>query len=145
MKKLMSTPTHKAQLQLLATAMGLAFALFNAPSEAGPLPKCNSAECVIYDLSSQDVCTEVTNEAPTYDYRWAAGLSLKVGEAVKGGTIAAYKLRWSTGAWSDWYIPGVNDIDVKYNQNPNKMRRMWSYFYDHTHTYLICKKAPSAF
>jgi len=106
---------------------------------------CTSADCIDYDLSSQDQCTEVSSEAATYDARWYKGLSLEVDSAVKGGNIVAYKIQWGTGSWSGWYVPGVNDIDWKYNTDTGKLRRVWTYFYSHTHSYVICKKAANAF
>jgi len=56
---------------------------------------------------------------------------------VLGGKIYAYKIQWFNGSWSGWYIPGVNDIDYKKNLN-GTLRRMWSYFYDHSFLYIIC-------
>jgi hypothetical protein len=65
------------------------------------------------------------------------------------GKIAAYKIRWFNGKWSGWYVPGVNDLDGKINmaaptcgifpKKGNTMRRVWSYFYDHVHTYILCR------
>ncbi len=31
-------------------------------------------------------------------------------------------------------FPIYNDIDGKYNIDNNTLRRVWSYFYDHTHS-----------
>jgi hypothetical protein len=99
---------------------------------------CNSNDCVKHDLTTQVSCTEVT-EGPTFDMRWVKGLNLNVDQTIKGGRIVAFKLQWFNGNWSGWFVPGLNDIDVKYNVGNNTMRRWWSYFYDHTHTYVICK------
>ena len=63
---------------------------------------CTGSDCIIYDISTQSSCTEVTNEAPTNDCRWYAGLQSNVDQIVKGGRIIAYKIQWSTG-WSGWY------------------------------------------
>jgi hypothetical protein len=71
-------------------------------------------------------------------------------QIVEGGRIAAYKIQWFNGQWSGWYVPGVNDMDTKFNIYPRKcslsyraksMRRRWSYFYDHTRT---CMKSVCA-
>lgn len=51
--------------------------------------------------------------------------------------IARYRIQWSSGAWSRWYIPGVDDVDWKTNFN-GSLRRVWSYFADHTHEVEIC-------
>ncbi len=99
---------------------------------------CPTGDCIAYDISTQARCTEVT-EAATPDSRWYQGLNVNVDQVVKGGRIAAFQLQWFNGSWSGWYVPGVNDIDSKYNTSNATMRRMWSYFYDHTHRYILCK------
>ncbi|KAL3853363.1 hypothetical protein ACJMK2_016911 [Sinanodonta woodiana] len=109
---------------------------------------CVTKDCVIYDLSSQTVCTEVSEEPATYDCRWASGLNINVDEVILKGRIVAYKIKWFGGYWSGWFVTGINDIDIKYNTaerrcsipcKANTMRRMWSYFYDHIHSYIFCK------
>lgn len=129
-------------LGLLSAA---AFALVaTSESSAAAYNDCTSSDCIIYDLSTQDSCTEVTERA-SFEARWGQGLSLDVAQAIKGGHIVAYKLQWFSGGWSGWYVPGVNDIDVKYNVATAKLRRMWSYFADHNHSYVICSKSPGAY
>ena len=70
-------------------------------------------------------------------------------QKLRNGTIVAYKIQWWNGKWSGWYVPGVNDMDCKFNQGAGTcngvdtcgkgLRRMWSYFSDHVHTYIICQ------
>ncbi|XP_052765539.1 uncharacterized protein LOC128206876 [Mya arenaria] len=100
---------------------------------------------IIYDISSQAACESITRER-TGDCRWVAGLDM-ADLVVEKGRIIAYKIQWS-GGWSDWYVPGLNDIDVKFNPysspcdmtyTSNSMRHMWSYFSDHTHEFIICR------
>ncbi|KAL3853328.1 hypothetical protein ACJMK2_016876 [Sinanodonta woodiana] len=109
--------------------------------------QCPTRDCVLYNISTQAICTDVTTKSPTSDCRWAAGLNINVDQVILQGRIVAYKIQWYSGSWSDWYVPGINDIDSKYNPsgrtcsisyNVNSMRRMWSYFYDHFHKYIIC-------
>ncbi|KAL3853344.1 hypothetical protein ACJMK2_016910 [Sinanodonta woodiana] len=111
---------------------------------------CTGEDCITYDISTEANCTEVSFETPTYDCRWMAGLDLNVDQVILGGRIVAYKIEWLNQQWSDWYVPGLNDIDGKFNEYPlfptctvkiNKMgmRRTWTYFYDHNHLYIICK------
>jgi hypothetical protein len=105
---------------------------------------------VKHDISTQDQCVEVTSPA-NRDHRWYEGLSLYVDWEILKGRIVVYKIKWFNGTWSGWYVPGVNDIDHKFNDSNwpgnmakhNTMRRMWSYFYDHEHTYIICKPKSS--
>ena len=108
---------------------------------------CSTGDCVTYDISTQASCKEVSNKSKTSDCRWAAGLNINIDQVILKGRIVAYKVQWFNGGWSGWYAPGINDIDSKYNPAgktcsipyiANTMRRMWSYFYDHTHTYIIC-------
>lgn len=124
---------------VLALALGLACVF-----EVGGV--CSSGDRIAHDISSQARCTEVTR-GPTRDCRWPAGLNTNVDQIVRGGEIVAYQIRWFNGRWSGWYVTGVNDIDGKFNTGvrtcsittrANSMRRMWSYFYDHTHKYIIC-------
>lgn len=126
---------------LSAAALGLVAAV-EAPAAA--YNGCSGSDCIVYDLSTQDTCTEVT-ESASYDARWGRGLSLGVDQTIKGGRIVAYKIQWSGGSWSAWFVPGVNDIDYKYNPGPNTLRRMWSYFYDHNHSYVLCTKTSGAY
>ena len=51
--------------------------------------------------------------------------------------ILQYRIQWFGGSWSNWYVPGVNDVDTKLNLDGTQ-RRMWSYFDDHTHEYIKC-------
>lgn len=52
------------------------------------------------------------------------------------GEIVAYKIQWFNGAWSDWFVKGINDIDWKLNELWNGIRRVWAYFKDHVHSYI---------
>ena len=47
---------------------------------------------VIYDVSTEPQCTEITQSA-TGDCRWHAGLDRTVDHKVLGGKIVAYKIR----------------------------------------------------
>jgi hypothetical protein len=82
----------------------------------------------------------------TGDPRWAAGLSLDadqdlfVERNLRQWNVQSYRIRWSNGAWSEWFVAGVNDVDFKFNPGSNTMRRMWSYFADHEHQALACHR-----
>jgi hypothetical protein len=106
--------------------------------QAGGFNGCNGPDCVPFDLSTQMQCEEQSGQ-PTSDMRWVNGLSLAIDNQVLGGDIVAYRLQWSNGQWSGYYVPGVNDIDYKFNPQTRTMRRMWSYFYDHAFSYIICR------
>ena len=103
-----------------------------------------TSDHLLHDISTQDQCLEVTSPA-SRDHRWYQGLSLHVDQEILGGRIVAYKIRWFNGNWSGWFVPGVNDIDHKFNDSHfpgntarhNTMRRKWSCFYDHEHLYII--------
>lgn len=100
-----------------------------------------------HDISTQPKCTEVVKPR-TSKCEWHIGLYSNMDYVMLNGKIAAYQIQWFNKKWSEWFVPGVNDLDGKFNINPvtcgefpqkgNTMRRMWSYFYDHTHKYILC-------
>lgn len=116
------------------------------PVQVIPSRECPTGDCVPLVITTQDRCQMFDRQA-TGDARWALGLStsidseLFVEQRQRGWDVSAYRIRWSNGAWSDWFVSGVNDIDHKYNPGPNTMRRMWSYFADHEHQALACHRA----
>ena len=129
---------------LLKVALALAVGL-TCVFEVGGV--CSTGDRIAHVISSQARCTEETRTR-TSDCRWKAGLSTNVDQIVRRGEIVAYQIRWFNGRWSGWYVTGVNDIDIKFNTRAsrcsitlgaNSMRRMWSYFFDHTHKYIICR------
>lgn len=95
-------------------------------------------DCVQHDVSTQSNCNEVTREADS-DSRWIAGLNINADQTILGGRVVAYKIRWQRGNWSQWFVPGINDIDWKFNVKNNTQRRTWAYFYSHEHRYILCK------
>jgi hypothetical protein len=97
-----------------------------------------SEDRISHEISTQDICVEIASQAQR-DSRWHQGLSLQIDQKILGGRVIAYQIRWFNGNWSEWFVPGVNDIDHKYNPDNNTMRRMWSYFHDHEHRYILCK------
>ncbi len=77
--------------------------------------------------------TTIINEKPLGGYNFQAlGLDIS-----KHPEILKYRIQWFNGAWSQWYVPGQNDVDWKTNLNGTQ-RRVWSYFDDHNHEYEKC-------
>jgi hypothetical protein len=146
----MSSPVTRriAQFCLLTLPITTMTAFVAQPSFADPNPNgCGdgAGDCVKYDLRTQAQCVQVgTQAAPNAPAGntpgWYLGLNSELDSKNLKGKIIAYQIKWSNGAWTGWYVPGVNDIDIKYNRNNNTMRRMWSYFTDHPHLYIICKQ-----
>ncbi|XP_067670595.1 uncharacterized protein [Haliotis asinina] len=107
-------------------------------------------DAVHHNINTQAICNEVTRD-PIQECVWPAGLNPFADQIAEGGRIIAYRIQWFSGAWSGWYVPGYNDLDNKINlqggpcdelpYGPNSMRRKWASFYDHRHTYIICKAA----
>lgn len=105
-------------------------------------------DLVIHNITTQPKCREVIRPR-TLKCEWKVGLYRNIDYLMLKGTIAAYQIRWFSGAWSGWFVPGFNDLDGKFNPyrvscgsfptKSNTMRRMWSYFYDHTHKYILCQ------
>ena len=103
---------------------------------------------VKYDISTQSRCFEVIRRE-SRRCEWRLGLYHDIDYRLLNGRIAAYKILWSRDRWSEWYVPGINDIDTRFNLfetrcggfygRRNTIRRMWSYFYDYTHKYIICR------
>ncbi len=137
-----------AKFCLLALPISVMATFPIQPSFAEPNPNgCNDAtrDCIKYDLRTQAVCSQVGTEsspnAPAGTAPgWYQGLNSQLDQKNLKGEILAYKIQWSNGVWTGWYVKGVNDIDIKYNPSNNTMRRMWSYFTDHKHLYIICKQ-----
>lgn len=106
-------------------------------------------DLVIHDITTQPWCREVIRPR-TLKCEWKIGLYRNIDNLMLKGTIAAYQIRWFSGGWSGWFVPGFNDLDGKFNpyrvscgsfpKKSNTMRRMWSYFYDHTHKYILCQQ-----
>ena len=122
----------------------LSFIATEATFEPCPGPDC------VQHVSTTANCTETPIRGRTSDCRWASNMNRRLDQEILGVTIYAYKLRWSGGSWTDWYIPGENDLDLKfnkyprtcyspkYNYIPTSLRRMWAYFYDHQHKFIYC-------
>ena len=104
----------------------------------------NRPDCIKHDLKTQATCRlEGSDNQPlrrTGERRWVQGLNTEMDNKILQGDVVAYKIQWFNGSWSGWYVTGVNDIDWKYNRSTNDMRRMWSYFSDHNHQYIICRE-----
>jgi hypothetical protein len=133
-------------LVLLTLATG---AFVSSVSGDRGLTECGSSDCVKPYVWSQTAanCTEEIKTA-TYDCRWPSGVRGRMDEIVYSGRIAAYQIQWSSGSWSGWFVPGMNDRDSKFNPSAlscslpypvNGMRLAWAYFYDHKHKIVICR------
>ena len=98
----------------------------------------------LLDVSTQAICTESGILAASGDSRWMqASLDTNVDWAITCGDIVAFKLEWfpaGSGKWSSWFVVGVNDVDSKSDGPSRTVKRMWSYFPDHRHIYIICKQ-----
>ena len=88
----------------------------------------SNAQTIIYNISSQPSCATSAVMSATNNVAWKSGLSLRFDYA----KIIAFKLQWFSDAWSDSYVFGCNHLDSKYDTTTKNLRRMWSYFFDHT-------------
>ena len=59
-----------------------------------------------------------------------------------GMEIYKYRIMWGSGAWSEWYYPGINDNNWKAKSDHDNVwnkahkdagRRSWTLFADHYH------------
>lgn len=101
--------------------------------------QCPTHDCIAHRIDTQAACTEEVKGPQGEPAGWHTGLSTEIDRKNYGGNVVAYQIQWSNGAWSGWYVKGVNDIDGKVNPRTNTARRQWSYFADHTHKVLICR------
>ena len=136
--------------QLTAIALFMAFGW--AVVDSTPFVAAESADVFVLNrenvvsqtnestVGNQDECIEVT-APPSNDQRWNQGLSLEVDNQILGGNIVAFKIRYQSGEWSEWFVPGVNDISK--DVQTGKLQRIWSRFVDCEHRYLICKPRAS--
>lgn len=103
-----------------------------------------SCQQTLVDVSTHALCTESAIQNPSREDSWAqAGLDTNVDLYLKCGDIIAFKLEWfpvGSEKWSDWFVVGVNDVDRKADGSALTLKRMWSYFADHRHKYIICKQ-----
>ena len=115
------------------------------PANAQP-NGCGASDCVHHEiLQTHATCSQVgTESSPKQPVSsalgWALGLNTEIDQNILKGNVIAYKVQWFNGSWSGWYVTGVNDLDVKFNTGNNTMRRVWAYFTNHKHLYIICKQ-----
>ncbi len=87
-----------------------------------------------------NACQQIDNEPPLVGQGWELSYNINLDWQKKKGRIIAYKIRWFNGNFSEWFVPGITDLDWKYSVvgGQKQVRRMWSYFVDHVHSYIIC-------
>ena len=111
-------------------------------------------------MKTQSICSETTVLWPR-ECRWHEDLDVMAAEEILGNEcrIIAFKLQWFSGSWSDWFVVGVNDIDIKFNKygrtcyegklrtvvSRDSIRRWWPYFYDHNYKYIKCCALQNSF
>ena len=129
--------TRLIQTALAATVL---CALFSAVLPADAQRRhCPTGDCIHHETASQAQCTE-EEHGPERNAGWDRhGLSTQIDQRLAGGDVVAYKIQWSNGGWSSWFVTGVNDLDRKYDTRTNEMRRMWAYFTDHRHKRIVCR------
>jgi len=106
------------------------------------------ANADIGNTSTQQSCTQsgttLSPLAPTFNSTWGnGGLDRSLDRLVYKRDIIAYKIKWSSGNWSGWYVKGVNDLYSLTTPSvavPGAVdaRLAWIYFYDHQHLYISC-------
>lgn len=89
------------------------------------------------DASQYGTNCKAVRQQATRNPRWKQNLSLTVPQEILGASIPVYQIQWFNGKWSKLYTTGDGDIDWKDN-GPGKQRRVWSYFFDHNHRFVVC-------
>jgi hypothetical protein len=108
---------------------------------------------LVYSQSTDSLnspeCNEYTNQKALGKPTFSASSDRNLDYRYFNGRIVAYKIRWFNGQWSKWFVPGINDLDWKFNEvtipsvqkfQVKSPRRVWSYFDDHEHSYILCRK-----
>ena len=104
-------------------------------------------------MKTQSICSETTVLWPR-DCRWHEDLDVMAAKKILGSEcrIIIFKLQWFSGSWSDWFVDGVNNIDIKFNKygrtcyvSRDSIRRWWPYFYDHNYKYIKCCALQNSF
>ena len=125
---------------VLAIVSGSALSVHAQIAPVAPnAQSCPTHDCVAHRVDTQSKCTEEVKGPQGNAAGWHLGLAADTDRKNYGGTISAYQIQWSNGAWSGWFVKGVNDLDGKVNPSDNTMRRQWSYFADHTHKIIVCR------
>lgn len=99
-------------------------------------------------ISTQTKCIGVVRPR-TSQYQCHIGLHKQHGLRDGKTNWLLPKFQRCCRAWSRCYLPGVNDLDGKFNINPvtcgsfpqkgNTLQRMWSYFYTQIHIVFTVK------
>ncbi len=67
---------------------------------------------------------------PQHNEKWVNDcLNLSLDFEQFGCKIIAYRIQWFNGNWSNWFVPGVNDL---YKKPKETLRRYWACFNDHS-------------
>lgn len=115
---------RKAAPWLLCIPLAAAGGPRTAPPP-GPLAE----DAVLPELATQAKVFSVRLK-PRDDAAWVEEcLNLSLDQKKFGCRIVAYRIQWFSGAWSGWFVPGVNDL---YKKPGEPLRRFWACFNDHT-------------
>lgn len=82
---------------------------------------------------SQPIYASETDLRPEHNRQWVNSLDLDLDIRILNQKIIAYQIRWFSGSWSGWYVPGINDL---YQKSWEPLRRVWATFNDHHHRYI---------
>lgn len=112
--------------------------IFVADPPSQPIEAPNDtqiAEAISTTYSNALIYAQYIISEPKRDSRWVNSLDTDLDEQLLGCKIVAYKIQWFSGTWTNWYVPGINDLYQKTNLGES-VRRVWSHFNDHRHQYL---------
>lgn len=102
----------------------------------------------IGNTTTQQVCTQLGTDnspmAPISNAAWnAGGLNRALDRQEYNVDIVAYKIKWFSAGWSDWFVKGVNDLYPFTTPDPTNpanvdARLAWIYFVDHQFQVIYC-------
>jgi hypothetical protein len=138
----------------LATAFLAAIAIASAapPAQTAPVlqqqlqpVQVAQSDAMIYNITTQNSLCKLEQHPPTGGTYWQSTMNLNIDRASPyKGQIVAYHYKVFGGStyqngWTDWYVPGYNDIASKFYLGNHSLERMWSIFQDHQHEFIICR------
>ncbi len=136
----MKTLSQSAFARIVSSATAALVAAV-AVSTATTAPAAAAGDTMMYNLTGQPALCTIEQHAPYGGVSWQNTLDLNIDRTSSyKGHIVAYRYKtFGSGQWTNWFVPGYNDIATKFYVPGNSLERNWSIFQDHTHEFIICR------
>ena len=136
----MKTLSQSAFARIVSSATAALVAAV-AVSTATTAPAAAQSDTMIYNISTQNQLCTLEQHGPYGGTSWQNTLNLNIDRtsSYKGHIVAYHYKTFGSGQFTNWFVPGYNDIASKFYMQNNSLERMWSIFQDHTHEFIICR------